>query len=338
MSSRRLLSFTLALAILILLIALPAFASTFIVKTLTEVLIFGILAMSLDLLLGYTGLVSFGHAAFFGMGAYATGYLAKNLSPNIVVVMPLALLIVAAAALVIGFFSIRVSGVYFLMLTLAFGQMIYALAERWTDVTGGSNGLSSLPRPLIELGSARIEFDDVNARYFLVLAFFLLSYAALWWMVHAQFGRVLIGIRENEPRLRAIGYNTSRFKLLAFVIAGVFAGVAGALYAGFNRFVSTSDVYWTQSGQVLIMVVIGGAGTLLGPVLGAGMILILQNIISSATERWQTIMGLLFIGFVFAARNGVMGLLKQIFQISNFKFQIVKPKSESEVSNLKSKI
>jgi branched-chain amino acid transport system permease protein len=298
-------------ALVLLLLIAPLFGSSFIVKTLTEVLIFGIFAMSLDLLLGYTGLVSFGHAAFFGVGAYAAGYLAKELSPNTLVVLPLALLVVAAAALVIGLFTVRVSGVYFLMLTLAFSQMIYALADRWTAVTGGSNGLASIPRPQISIGHATLLFEDANAGYLLVLACFLLSYAAMRAIVRSHFGHVLIGIRENEPRLRAIGYNTARFKLTIFVVAGIFAGVAGTLYAGFNRFVSTSDVYWTVSGQVLIMVVIGGAGTLAGPVLGAALVLLMQNFVSSATERWPTIMGLVFILFVFAARRGLFGLLAQ---------------------------
>ena len=299
---------TLALGALFIL--LPFAAESFIVKTVTEVLIFGIFAMSLDLLVGYTGLVSFGHAAFFGIGAYAAGYLAQNLSPNLFINMPLALLIVAGAALVIGFFSIRVSGVYFLMLTLAFSQMVYAIADRWTDVTGGSNGLAGIPRPRIEILSFQLLFEETTARYFLVLVFFLLVYAALRWIVRSQFGHALIGIRENETRLRAVGYNTTRFKLMAFVIAGVFAGVAGVLYAGFNRFVSTNELYWTASGQVLIMVIIGGSGTLVGPALGAALILILQNIVSSSTDRWPTIMGLVFIFFVFAARRGVMGIIR----------------------------
>lgn len=307
---RRDLNLPLALVLLLLLILLPFATESFVVKTVTEVLIYAIFAMSLDLLVGYTGLISFGHAAFFGIGAYAAGYLAQNISPNLLLNMPLALLLVAAAALLIGFFSIRVSGVYFLMLTLAFSQMVYAIADRWTDVTGGSNGLAGIPRPQFQVLSFAFLFEDVTARYFLVLAFFLLSYAALRWIVRSQFGHALVGIRENETRLRAVGYNTTRFKLVAFVIAGVFAGVAGVLYAGFNRFVSPTDLYWTASGQVLIMVIVGGSGTLVGPSLGAALILILQNIVSSSTERWPTIMGLIFIFFVFAARRGIMGILQ----------------------------
>lgn len=337
MPQRYFLSLALTLVIIAVLASIPFASEAFIVKTLTEVLIFGIFAMSLDLLIGYTGLVSFGHAAFFGIGAYAAGYFAKNLSPNILVNMPLALAIVVASALVIGFFSIRVSGVYFLMLTLAFSQMVYAIADRWVDVTGGSNGLAGIPRPQIEMLSVKLLFEDSAARYFLVLAFFLFSYFALQSIVRSQFGHVLIGIRQNEARLNAIGYNTTRYKLIAFVIAGLFAGVSGALYAGFNRFVSTGELYWTASGQVLIMVIIGGAGTLIGPVLGAGLILILQNIISSSTERWPTIMGLLFVFFVFAARNGLMGIVGAIL---DFRLQstnlITQPKSE--IQNLQSEI
>jgi len=313
MPRKTLLTYAIAIVVLALLILLPFATGSFIIKTVTEVLIFGIFAMSLDLLIGYTGLVSFGHAAFFGIGAYAAGYFALKTSPNILISMPLALLVVIAAALVIGYFSIRASGVYFLMLTLAFSQMVYAIADRWTDVTGGSNGLAGIPRPLVQIGGLQYSFDDATARYFLVLVFFLVSYLVLRQIVNSQFGHALIGIRENETRLRAIGYNTTRFKLAAFVIAGLFAGVAGVLYAGFNRFVSTGELYWTASGQVLIMVIIGGAGTLVGPVLGAALILILQNMVSSATDRWPTILGVIFILFVFAARYGVMGLVRQIF-------------------------
>lgn len=312
MPRRKLLAFILLLAIVALLIALPFATESFIIKTVTEVLIFGIFAMSLDLLVGYTGLVSFGHAAFFGIGAYSAGVLAEKLTPNLLVILPLTLLVVAAAALVIGFFSIRVSGVYFLMLTLAFSQMVYAIADRWTEVTGGSNGLAGIPRPRLEVAAFQFLFEDATARYFLVLVFFVLSFAALTWVVRSQFGHALVGIRENETRLRAVGYNTTRFKLIAFVIAGIFAGVAGVLYAGFNRFVSPNEMYWTASGQVLIMVIIGGSGTLIGPALGAGLILILQNIVSSSTERWPTIMGLVFVFFVFAARRGVVGLIETI--------------------------
>ena len=302
-------AFALAVPIVLLLLSVPLVGSTFVVKTLTEVLIFGIFAMSLDLLLGYTGLVSFGHAAFFGVGAYAAGYLAKELTPNILIVLPLAVLLTAVAALLIGFLTVRLSGVYFLMLTLAFGQMMYALADRWTAVTGGSNGLASIPRPQFSVGPATLLIEDANAGYLLVLACFLLTVAILRGVVRSHFGHVLAGIRENEARLQSIGYDTMRFKLLVFMLAGMFAGVAGVLYAGYNRFVSTSDLYWTSSGQVLIMVVVGGAGTLVGPVLGAAMVLLLQNFVSSATDRWPSIMGLIFILFVFGARRGLFGIL-----------------------------
>ncbi len=328
MPRKTLLTYAMALAVLVLLVILPFATASYFIKTVTEVLIFGIFAMSLDLLIGYTGLVSFGHAAFFGIGAYAAGYVALRISPNILISMPLALVVVVAAALGIGFFSIRTSGVYFLMLTLAFSQMVYAIVDRWTDVTGGSNGLAGIPRPLIQILGLQLLFEDPTARYFLVLAFFLLSYFVLRWIVNSQFGHVLIGIRENETRLRAIGYNTARFKLMAFVIAGIFAGVAGALYSGFNRFVSPNEVYWTASGQVLIMVIIGGAGTLIGPVLGAALILALQNLVSSSTERWPTIMGVVFILFVFAARFGIMGLLRQALDGIAVRFKPALPKSD----------
>lgn len=298
---------------LIVLAALAAFPIVspppYFLSTLTEVLIFGIFAMSLDLLLGYTGLASFGHAAFFGVGAYAAGLVAMRTGPNMLFTMTAALAICAILALAIGFFSIRTTGVFFLMLTLAFSQMVYAIVHQWSWLTGGSNGLAGIPRPDISLLSLTIEFYDATSFYYVALGFFIVSLLLLKRIVDSPFGHVLLGIRENEGRMRAIGYNTRNFKLAAFVIAGVFGGLSGVLYSYFNGFISPTELYWTMSGQVLVMVIIGGVGTLIGPVLGAGTILVLQNIVSSNTERWPTIMGLLFIAFVLVARNGITGLL-----------------------------
>ena len=282
--------------------------SVYVQNVLTEILIWGIFAMSLDLLIGFTGLTSFGHAAFFGVGAYAAGAVATRFGGSIWTTLPAGLLAAGLLALPMGALAIRSLGIYFLMLTLAFSQMVYAAAWKWTWLTGGSNGLAGIPRPDLGLGGLELSFVSSRSFYYLVLVFFLASYFLLRWIVASPLGHSFVGVRENESRMRAIGYNTWAVKLAAFVIAGLFAGLAGVLFSYYNGFVSPHDVYWTTSGLVMIMVIIGGAGTLAGPVLGAGLILVLQNIVSSQTERWPLIMGLTFILFVVLARRGIAGI------------------------------
>lgn len=300
------------LAIVAALVAFPiASPPSYFLSVVTEILIFGIFAMSLDLLLGYTGLASLGHAAFFGIGAYAAGLVAIKLTPNLPLTMAIGLLVCAISALIIGFLSIRAAGVFFLMLTLAFSQMVYSAVHEWRWITGGPNGLPGIQRPVLSVLSMTTDFNANERLYYLILAFFVLSVLLLKRIVGSPFGHVLIGIRENEGRMRAVGYNTRNFKLAAFVIAGVFGGLSGVLYSYYNGFISPQEVYWTMSGQVMVMVIIGGAGTLVGPVLGAGALLVVQNIVSSHTDRWPTIMGLLFVFFVFAARKGILGLIDQ---------------------------
>lgn len=295
-----------------LLVAYPFVVPPYLLSLLTEILVLGIFAMSLDLLLGYTGLVSFGHAAFFGVGAYVAGIAAVRLDPHMGLTLPAALVAAALAAVVIGYLTIRTSGIYFLMLTLAFAQVLYAVAFKWTPVTGGSNGLSGIPRPALGLVAGGGELNDPTRFYLFVLVVFLLVYAGLRRIVDSAFGHTLVGIRENEARMRAIGCDVGRFKLAAFVIAGTLAGLAGALNTYLNVFVSPAQLNWTTSGQVLVMVIIGGAGTLIGPVLGAGLVLLLQNLVSSQTDRWLMIMGAVFIIFVLVARSGIVGIWDQL--------------------------
>jgi branched-chain amino acid transport system permease protein len=298
--------------LLALLVVYPFVVPPYLLSLLTEVFIYGIFAMSLDLILGYTGLVSFGHAAFFGVGAYAAGIAAVRLSPHMGLTLPLALVAAALAALVIGYLSIRASGIYFLMLTLAFAQVLYAVAFKWTPVTGGSNGLSGIPRPALGLIAGGNELAEPARFYFFTFVVFLLVYYGLRRVVGSPFGHVLVGIRENEARMSAIGYDVARFKLAAFVLAGVLAGLAGALNTYLNVFVSPSQLNWTTSGQVMVMVIIGGVGTLVGPVLGAALVLLLQNLVSSQTDRWPMIMGAVFIIFVLVAPFGMVGLWERV--------------------------
>lgn len=287
----------------------PLAAPPYLRSLMIEVLIFAIFAMSLDLLMGYTGLASFGHAAYFGLGGYLAAYSTQHLSANVLLILPLTVVIVGLAALVIGFFALRTSGIYFLMLTLAFAQMFFGLAIRWSEVTGGSDGLP-VERPYLGVGDATIAFGPDQNFYYLTLALFIGAWWILRRLVGSPFGATLRGIKENEPRMQALGYHTWNFKITAFVIAGALGGVAGMLLAAFNRHAAPDQLYWTVSGQVIIMVLIGGAGSLSGPILGAALVHLLPSYVSSYTDRWQTILGLVFIAFVLFAPQGIYGLAR----------------------------
>ncbi len=253
----------------------------------------------------YAGLVSLGHAASFGTAAYAVGLVSTRMSPALLLTLPAGVAAGTLAALVIGVFALRATGVYFLMLTLAFAQMAFAVAHQWSWLTGGTNGLSGIPRPSI-LG---VDLGGAVPFYYLVLLFVGAAAAALRRIIGSPFGAALVGIRENEPRMRAMGFDTFRLKLAAFVLAGAAAALSGALYAYYNGFVSPDELYWTRSGEVLVMVLLGGAGTLIGPAVGAAVVLILQNLASSFTERWTMILGAAFILVVLVAPSGLAGLL-----------------------------
>lgn len=291
-------------AVVLALAALPASGSRFAVTTATEILIFALFAMSLDLLIGYTGLVSLGHAAFFGIAAYTVALLGTAGISQLALTLPAGVAAGTAAAAIVGLFALRATGVYFLMLTLAFAQMAFAVAHQWATLTGGTNGLSGIPRP----GVPGLDLAGAVPFYYLVLALAGLTAAALARIAASPFGAALAGVRENDSRMRAMGYDTFRLKLAAFVLAGAAASVSGTLYAYYNGFVSPDALYWTTSGQVLIMVLLGGAGTLAGPAAGAAVVLLLQNLASSYTERWTLILGAAFILVVLAAPRGLAGI------------------------------
>jgi branched-chain amino acid transport system permease protein len=281
-----------------------------------QILISGLFAMSLDVLVGYAGLPSLGHAAFFGVGAYAFALVSKRVSASVFVALPGAVLAAAVVAVAIGALSVRASGIFFLMLTLAFAQMLYALAFGWIPVTGGSDGLSGVPRP--DLGIAGANLFLTSNFYVFVAVVFVLSALALGAIVKSRFGLALVGVRENERRMRALGYDTTRLKIAAFVISGAFAGLAGALQASFDQFVSPSDVFVTTSVAALVMVLVGGAGTLVGPVVGAFVVVSLRTFLSDQPgigERWETLLGVLFIATVLFARAGLIGVTRKALRL-----------------------
>jgi branched-chain amino acid transport system permease protein len=282
----------------------PLVAGNYPVKLLQEILIWGIFAMSLDLLMGYAGMVSFGHSAFFGVGGYVAA-LALAQSPGLGSALVLPALAAGLAALLIGFFSIRVGGVYFIMLTLAFSQMFYAYTFQVAWL-GAEDGIVGIPRPALP----GADLDDIRTFHGYLLVLFVLAALVLWRVVCSPFGHVLRGIHENEARMEAVGYAVDRYKLLAFVIAGVFAGLAGSLYAQFNGSITPDAFFWTTSGEALLMVIIGGTGTLGGAVLGAAAFILLQSLVSTYTERWMLILGVTFILFVLFAPGGIAGVLR----------------------------
>jgi len=291
-------------ALVAIVAAFPLFAGNYPVKLIQEILIWGVFAMSLDLLMGYAGMVSFGHSAFFGVGGYVAA-LALLKSPGLISALLLPALAAAAAALAIGFFSIRVSGVYFIMLTLAFSQMFYAVAFQAAWL-GAEDGVVGVPRPAV-LGWNLASPAGFNLY---LLALVVAACLLLYRIVRSPFGHVLRGIHDNEGRMQAVGYPVNRYKLLAFVIGGTVAGVAGSLYAQLVGSISPDAFLWTTSGEALLMVIIGGTGTLGGSMLGAAAFILLQSMVSSYTERWMLILGLTFVLLVLFAPGGILGVLR----------------------------
>jgi branched-chain amino acid transport system permease protein len=280
---------------------------------LTKVLIFGIFCMSLDLILGYTGLLSLGHAAYMGTAGYAAGIFMVHFGiDNFWALMLLALIAAGLVAVVIGYMVLRVTGVYFLLLTLAFGQLLSVIAVRWRGITGGTNGLIGISYP--ELGIPVFSWSSLSF-YYLVFIFFALCYFILKKIVDSSFGRSLVGIRVNEARMQALGFNTWAHKYITFIVSGLFAGVAGVLFAFFYGIMVPEHLALTTSASGMLMVVIGGPGTLFGPVIGALMIIMLEHYASIySPERWPLILGCVFVLCVIFLRGGVAMYLSRLWR------------------------
>ncbi|HEY9531798.1 MAG TPA: branched-chain amino acid ABC transporter permease [Burkholderiales bacterium] len=307
------------IAVIVAIIALGAiapFAGSYVLVLMTQALVLGIIAMSVDLLLGYTGLPSLGQAAYLGMGAYLTAILASTygfgLGGGFWVVVVLGMLAGAAAAAVFGLFAVRAGGVYFLMITLALGMCVWGLAYRWNSLTGGDNGINMPGRPEFGISLS----DDLNY-FYLVLFFFVLSLGALYVLVRSPFGRSLVGIREREVRMRILGYNTWLHKYLAFVIAGAFGGLAGVLWAHLTGIVSPGDVILTTSVDVLLMVVLGGPGTLVGGAIGAGVVTFLREYLATVVPWWQYVLGAVYVLTILYLPGGLMGIPARIRRRKN---------------------
>ncbi len=301
-----------ALALLLALVLLPVYVeltgSRFLLTLFTRIVILALAAVSLNLILGYGGMMSFGHAAYLGIGGYAVGILAFEGVPTGFVQWPVALFVSALFALVIGALSLRTRGVYFIMITLAFAQMAYYVIAGLARY-GGDDGLT------IQKRSQFVEPLNLSNKvqfYYVCLALLFASIYLVWHIVNSRFGLVIQGARSNDTRMRAIGFPTYRYKLTCFVIAGTLCGLAGALLANHTDFVSPAMMYWTRSGDLIIMVVLGGMGSIFGPLFGAVALLVLEETLSGITEYWQIILGPLLLLVVLFARGGIDGLLGKV--------------------------
>jgi branched-chain amino acid transport system permease protein len=298
--------------ILVLLTVAPLVLPEFWRRFLTEILIWGLLAMSSDILIGYTGMVSFGHSAFFGLGMYgAAAALLSVRPPNLWLAILYGLVGAAGVAAFVAYFSTRLRDIYFAITTLIFSQIFYVIIFTWTEVTGGENGLT-FSRPALGFpGILSVPFTNETLHWF-VLAVVTLSYLVLRRITQSPFGMVLQSIRENETRTRAIGYPIERYKMVAVMLSGLFAGLAGVLYAIQNRFAAPDFVFFVVSGEVVIFNVIGGIGTLVGPIVGAAFFLLLREGLSRFfTEYYLIPVGLIFIAMVIFMPQGLLGFLRQ---------------------------
>jgi len=265
-----------------------------------DMLLWGLLAMSVDLLLGFAGLLSFGHAAFWGFGGYTAAILAKSLDLPFAVAALAGALAAALLAVPLGYLAIRRRGIYFAMVTLAFAQMLFYVANEWRPLTGGENGVQGVPRlfPGLSLGRS-MDF------YYAALPLIVLGFALAYRIVHSPFGHVLVAIRDNEARAQALGYATWRYKLLAFALSGALAGLAGALFSLGHGFASLEQLHWSTSGIAVLMTILGGIGTLWGGVIGAAIVLEVRDLLSNAPEASGVVTGAVFVMIVLAFRRGL---------------------------------
>ncbi|MCP1848289.1 MULTISPECIES: branched-chain amino acid ABC transporter permease [Bradyrhizobium] len=277
----------------------------FILTLFTRIVIFALAAASLNLIMGYGGMMSFGHAAYLGIGGYAVGILAAEGVGSGFIQWPVALAVSALFALLIGALSLRTRGVYFIMITLAFAQMAYYIASALSRY-GGDDGLTVYKRSDF---AGLINLSDRNQFYYLCLACLFGGLYLIWRIVNSRFGLVVQGVRSNEQRMQAIGFHANRYRLVCFVISGTICGLAGALLANNTDFVSPAVMYWTRSGDLMVMVILGGMGSLFGPVIGAIVYLLLEELLSQFTEYSGLILGPVLLLIVLFARGGIMGLL-----------------------------
>jgi len=286
------------------------FLSPYNLKLATEAILLSVFAMSFDLVMGYAGIVTFGHAAFFGIGGYTLGVIVKFLFPSVWLALIIAGIISALLAFFIGSVSIRAKGVYFAIMTLAFAEIVYRIIyHAYDSPLGGSDGLRGIPTPHLNLGVFNLNLAKPLNFYYMAVVFAYLSYLVCSRIVSSPFGHVLQGIRENDNRIPFIGFNIKRFKVLAFVLSGIFAGLSGAMFSLFKGYADTEQLGFLLSGKVIVMDLIGGIGTLIGPMFGAIFITVVESIISTYFEAHSIIVGALFVIVVLFLPKGLLGLI-----------------------------
>jgi len=287
----------------------------------TEMLIFALLAVAFNLMLGYTGLLSFCHASLFATGAYTMGILLVRYDINLFLGMLIGALMTALFALIIGWISIRRHGLYFAMLTLAFNEVLYFTIFELKDLTGGDDGLRGIFRPDLDLGFFSISLDEPMRFYFFVLFFFVLCILVIRRITNSPLGSVFMAIRENENRAESVGYKARHYKIAAFIVSGFFAGLAGTLFCIHIKYAALSFCHWTLSGEVIIMSLVGGIGSLYGPMIGASLVVLMQDFFSTIWDRWLLILGAVFIIFVMFFQGGVWEGIENLISFFSRKFK-----------------
>ncbi|MCS7172410.1 MAG: branched-chain amino acid ABC transporter permease [Armatimonadetes bacterium] len=280
-----------------------------------QILVYALFSLGYNLLFGYTGLLSFGHAAFFGLGGYTAGLLARRITANVLWTLPAAVVVGAVAGAVVGFFCLRRRGDYFSLMTLAFGQLLYFIAHQWRELTGGDDGLRGIPTAYLQLGPWTFPLESSRDVYVLIATLTFAGFLGFRRLLRSPFGSALQAIRENELRAEAVGYDTFRLKLWAFVLSAALSSAAGALNVYLLKFVGLNSLHWTTSGYAVLITILGGAGTLLGPLVGALAFVGLQDVLSAIpaiVDRWPFFVGLLFIVCVLVFPHGIWGTVERL--------------------------
>lgn len=283
--------------------------SEFYLSLFIRIFVFGLVLLGFDILLGYCGQASFGHAMFLGTGAYLSGILFKFVSTSIWLALGASILACTITGIVLGYLCIRTRGLYFIFLTFAFSSFFYLFSESWQFV-GGADGLAGIPKPTLGLG---LDLSNRTVYYYFSLLWLVLGYFAARYIVNSALGRVMVGIRQNEERVEFLGYNVQRCILTAFLISAIYGGAAGCLFVGYQSFVSPSVYHWTLSGEILVMELIGGMGTLIGPLIGVGFVIYLGDLLSTwMPETWLMALGAVFVVCILFSPEGIIGLTKKI--------------------------
>lgn len=299
--------------VLVILAIIPFFASRFYQTFLTELFVWILFAISFDLIFGYTGLLSFGQALFFGLGSYTVTILMRKYGLNTELSLLLSIVIPICFAWFVGYFSVKLTGIHFVIITIIFAIIGNIIGETWTSFTGGSDGLTFSPRPF-RLGLFQVSLVDIKGNYYFVLVIVAICFLFLRRLVQSPLGKIFISIRENEERARLIGYNVQRYKLIAFIIAGGLSGLAGGLYSLTLKYACAGYLHWSVSGHAVVYTIVGGMGTLIGPALGAGIVMSLEHYLVDILMATDLVVGIVLVIMVLMAPKGLVGLIRMKFK------------------------